>query len=313
MQIRKATDEDIPQIISLLKVSLGDVVPKSENYWNWKHQNNPFGKSHVILAEENNQLIGVRAFMRWKWQDNNTQYSAVRAVDTATHPDFQGKGIFSKLTLSALEDIKADVNFVYNTPNEKSMPGYLKMGWIMQGRMPVKVNVNPFACMKKTLPVSTPDWNALNFSIFTKNRSQKIQTLYSPEYLKWRYADNPIVDYDYLTDGNSFLLIFRYKPHRFGMELRITDLLILPDQFSTSARKELTKQLKMKTKCVFLTTVSANQLSLSKKWGLTGGIIPSLNQGPIVTLRNLNLNNDLFQKIVPANIWAFSFGDMELF
>ena len=56
MHIRQATDEDIPRIISLLKKSLGEAIPKSETYWNWKHQNNPFGKSYVLLTEENTDL-----------------------------------------------------------------------------------------------------------------------------------------------------------------------------------------------------------------------------------------------------------------
>ncbi len=63
---------------------------------------------------------------------------AVRAVDTATHPDHQGKGIFTKLTLGAIPDLDDDgVDLIFNTPNDKSRPGYLKMGWSEVGRVPV--------------------------------------------------------------------------------------------------------------------------------------------------------------------------------
>src|SRR5688572_13398222 len=104
MTIRPAEATDIPEIISLLKLSLGEsFLPKSEAYWHWKHVNNPFGKSPVLLAEESNAIIGVRAFMRWQWNDGKRTIEAVRAVDTATHPDFQGKGIFTKLTMSLLK------------------------------------------------------------------------------------------------------------------------------------------------------------------------------------------------------------------
>ena len=54
----------------------------------------------------------------------------VRAVDTATAPDVQRLGIFSRLTTEALEVCRADaVALVFNTPNDKSLPGYVKMGW----------------------------------------------------------------------------------------------------------------------------------------------------------------------------------------
>src|SRR5688572_13844447 len=100
MQIREATELDIPIIVDLLKLSLGEsLMPKSEAYWRWKHVENPFGASPVLLCFEDDMLIGVRAFMRWQWFHNGKIQTAVRAVDTATHPAHQGKGIFKKLTL----------------------------------------------------------------------------------------------------------------------------------------------------------------------------------------------------------------------
>ena len=127
MEVREATEEDIPAIVNLLKQSLGEsLMPKSEKYWRWKHLENPFGKSPVLLCWEGKTLIGVRAFLRWEWALQGKVIRAVRAVDTATHPDYQGKGIFKKLTLSLVDTCtKAGDKFVFNTPNKQSKPGYL--------------------------------------------------------------------------------------------------------------------------------------------------------------------------------------------
>src|SRR5688572_1153461 len=104
MEIRIATARDIDAIVQLLKESLGEsLLPKSTEYWQWKHVNNPFGASPVLLAVEGDKIIGVRAFMCWKWRQGDNIINAVRAVDTATHSDHQGKGVFSKLTLKLLE------------------------------------------------------------------------------------------------------------------------------------------------------------------------------------------------------------------
>ena len=98
MIIRQAKQEDIDSIVVLLQASLGEsLLKKSAEIWNFKHVANPFGESTVLLAEENNELIGVRAFMTWRWQMGNQIWNAFRAVDTATHPNYQGKGIFKKL------------------------------------------------------------------------------------------------------------------------------------------------------------------------------------------------------------------------
>ena len=42
--------------------------------------------------------------------------------------------------MHAIDEVRADgVDFVFNTPNDKSRPGYLKMGWREVGRLPVAV------------------------------------------------------------------------------------------------------------------------------------------------------------------------------
>jgi hypothetical protein len=105
MQVVEATSSDIPEIITVLKSSLGEgLLPKSAEYFIWKHIHNPFGGSKILLAKENNQIIGVRAFMYWNWVCGNDVIKTVRAVDTATLPTHQGKGIFKKLTLQAVDE-----------------------------------------------------------------------------------------------------------------------------------------------------------------------------------------------------------------
>jgi N-acetylglutamate synthase-like GNAT family acetyltransferase len=154
MDIRVATDQDIPAIVGLLKESLGEsLLPKSEKYWVWKHVENPFGVSPVLLATEGSQLIGVRAFMRWRWENKERSVEAVRAVDTATHPDFQGRGIFNKLTVSMIDYcMKQQWDVIFNTPNKKSKPGYIKMGWQEAGKFPMNVKiVKPLSMVRKAM------------------------------------------------------------------------------------------------------------------------------------------------------------------
>ena len=122
MIIRQVKQEDTNSIIVLLQASLGEsLLKKSAEIWNFKHVINPFGESTVLLAEEYSQILGVRAFMTWRWQMGTQVWNAYRAVDTATHPNHQGKGIFKKLTLQALEVVKQKGDcFIFNTPNNQS-------------------------------------------------------------------------------------------------------------------------------------------------------------------------------------------------
>ena len=121
-----------------MSATLGEssTLKRTAKLWRWKHQESPFGESHRLVAEsESGELIGLRAFLRWEFKYDDQKYRAVRAVDTSTHPNFQRMGIFSRLTRQAIEDVKADgVDFIFNTPNNASRSGYLKMGWSTVGR-----------------------------------------------------------------------------------------------------------------------------------------------------------------------------------
>ena len=134
--VRPATADDREQILSLLAASLGwRDDARYRELFEWKHERNPFGPSLAWVVERDGRVVAVRLFMRWEFRRGGSTLRAVRAVDTATHPDHQGHGLFTALTQHALEACRAEgVAFVFNTPNDQSRPGYLKLGWREVGR-----------------------------------------------------------------------------------------------------------------------------------------------------------------------------------
>ena len=143
VDVRPYRDADEQAVLGLLNDALGGgpAGTRPAEFFRWKHLENPFGRSFMLVAEADGRIVGLRAFMRWEFVAGDRRFRAVRAVDTATHPDHQGKGIFSRLTLEALDSLRDQADFVFNTPNEKSLPGYLKMGWSVVGRVPIRIRV----------------------------------------------------------------------------------------------------------------------------------------------------------------------------
>ena len=119
------------RVLELLQKSLGWVPDEQyARFFGWKHRDSPFGKLAGVAGHRRRTDRWVPDVHALGVRDRRRPVRAVRAVDTATHPDFQGAGSLLGLTLGALEELRSDgVAFVFNTPNERSRPGYLKMGW----------------------------------------------------------------------------------------------------------------------------------------------------------------------------------------
>jgi GNAT superfamily N-acetyltransferase len=306
---RKAVEEDREAIVALLKASLGETSsPKSIAYWNWKHEQNPFGKSEVMISEEDATLSGIRAMMPWIWQAGQQQFKTFRAVDTATHPDFQGKGIFSKLTQTMVEHLRSvGSDFIFNTPNNQSLPGYLKMGWQEWGR--IKVRIIPFifiSCNRWYKPnqgsgidqteALCRQWND------RQSKHGKLFTPKSPAYLQWRYLDNPVIKYHCHADSELFVAA-HFKKHKRFTELRISELITGQNHSKVKSRlfgflKGLSKHNK-----VHFITLSEEAGQHFRLPGL------ALRVGPLLTIRNLS-----DQEMIPElRLWSPALGDLELF
>ncbi|WP_296704827.1 GNAT family N-acetyltransferase [Algoriphagus sp.] len=312
MEIRKSEEADIPQIISLLKVSLGEALtPKSISLWKWKHLDNPFGQSPVLVAVDDNQIIGVRAFLTWEFVVNGNLVKACRAVDTAIHPDYQGKGIFSKLTLSLIDKIKLEgIDFIFNSPNTESTPGYIKMGWEKWGKLPLKLEFH-LNTSKNNHPLQPESWDKIeNFvrNIEQSNAIQnQIQTNLKKGFLKWRYFEFPLFPYYFLSDGENYLLFYRIKESKLGRELRITDLFIL-NNLEKEIRSQLQNSLSKVQKLCGARFTSFSGTIYSDQNAINLGSLPIMKVGPLVTLRKIKEGFD------PMKIeWKWSLGDLEVF
>ena len=314
MEIVHATTGDVPGIIGLMKLSLGEeLMPKSERFFRWKHEENPFGRSLMLLAKEDGKFIGFRSFMRWEWALGNEKVKAVRAVDTSTHPDYRGRGIFTKLTLRAIRECEDEgAGLIFNTPNPVSRIGYLKMGWESTGRMPLLAGPGSlfpaFYSPEGTLPGEFQPESILPMLTDDLPEPEDFDYFHTPismNYLKWRYAGCPVADYGMMHEKNAFGLVFRLKPFGKFTELRICEIWIRKDKISRLKLNTAIKKLKQKFR----------PLLISCAPGAAGNELPGLwgpfRRGPEVTLRRLCIRD--LATFKQYSLWKPSIGSLELF
>jgi GNAT superfamily N-acetyltransferase len=315
LEVRAAIDEDLPQILELLQSSLG-WVPNEQYaaFYRWKHHENPFGRSPAWVAVDDGRIVGLRVWLRWRFVRSGHRWEAVRAVDTATHPDYQGRGIFRRLTTSSLEKLHEEgFAHVFNTPNEQSRPGYLKMGWDEVGKLPVAVRFrSPLAGLtavrarvpadKWSMPTEAgmPATAALAdgsevAELIAGTPDDRIRTDLTVDVLRWRYGFEAL-HYRAICAGGG-VGFFRLRRRGPATECVIGHLLAR----NAAAAGQLLRQVAKASR--------ADQvLQITDRPYLAGGYLPLPGGGPILTWRSI-----VETRMPPLAEWGLTMGDVELF
>jgi GNAT superfamily N-acetyltransferase len=242
VEIREYSDADEEPVLRLLATSLGKSVDdRYRGFFRWKHLQNPFGRSLMWVGELDGRVVGFRSFLRWRFLDpGGAPVEAVRAVDTATHPDAQGKGVFRSLTLHGLDEMRpAGIAFVFNTPNDQSRPGYLKMGWRIDGRVPVQVRPRSLPSLLRIArartaadPWSLPATVGLEpgslvdrLDIAARPLAGRLVTARSAEFVRWRYSGCAAVASRAIPVGEEGALLVRLRRRGDAVECTVGDAL----------------------------------------------------------------------------------------
>jgi ribosomal protein S18 acetylase RimI-like enzyme len=344
--VRPFAPEDLPAVLHLLDASLGGgpAGRRPPEFFRWKHLESPFGPSFMLVAADGERLVGLRAFMRWRFNADGRTVEAARPVDTATHPDYQGMGIFTRLTRELLDAVAGEVDLVFNTPNAKSGPGYLKLGWHEVGRMPVAVRVRRPGRLAgelagrvaasaagrelrpvdagQGLPAPVPARAVPVRRVLA--RDAEVQQLLAREpagatglrtprdvaYLRWRYGAAPLLGYHAVTverDGQlAGLAVFRVRRRGGLWESTIAEVLAGGDP--GIARRLLRR---------VAAAAPVDHLTLHAPPGSGMAVVAHLS-GFLPTPAGIRLVvNPLRKDLRPAptgrGAWALTLGDLEVF
>ncbi len=337
--IRAAGPSDGPAILGLVKRSLGEgQIPRDPVYWSWKHERNPFGPSAILVAEADGRLVGLRVFLRWRWAAGGRQVDAVRAVDTATHPEWQGRGIFSRLTLALVEQMTQEgVALVFNTPNQKSGPGYLKMGWSAVGRMAMWVRpmrplrlvgawLRPERAAKSDHPgrgaaadFASPgalldQAGAADLLARSVGVDRRLVTALTPAYLQWRYVDVPAFEYHAawtFRGGEGAAVVFRFKRQGSLRELRLCEVMAAPSAESIRLGARLVRDIVRRAEADYASAMGARGAPEQRVLVLAG-FLPIPRTAPLLTARPLCRDGVEIDPLQAAS-WRLSIGTLELF
>ena len=316
--LRRAGEADLPGILDLARASLDwDDDDRHDAFFTWKHLENPVGPSPMWVAGRRRvdrrlphvPAVGVVPSRRLHCQ----RRSGGRHRD---HPDHQGRGLFTALTMGALDELTAEgVDFVFNTPNDQSRPGYLKMGWQVIGRPPVRVRPRGLRGLRRLARARVPAEKWSEPAAFGHPASEvfaggelvgvtdtlatdTLTTNRTPAYFRWRYGFAPL-HYrvvhrgDTLADGFA---VVRLRRRGAAIEATVCELVVPGGD--RRAVGDLLGQIE-----------GADYVLVAGRFSpRDGGLLPLPHQGPQVTWRSLT------EPEAPTlSGWTLSLGDLELF
>lgn len=305
--IRRAEDSDKEQIIELIeRVFSGQeyfASNRSLEWWNWKYEKNVFGKPIHMVATADERIVGFRSFWPWEFVCRGQTLKAYQPVDTVVHPDYQGKGLFIRLTVKAVEQaMKIKTDLLFNFPNHNSLPGYLKLGWNYVAKLPWLVKpIKPFHLLKtlknkeKAIPVELDEKYRITPEIcdeFPERESFDgvLRTKQSKEFLWWRYGENLFFNYGafQVKEGRKKLsAIFEVNQKGTRREMIIVDIL-----GSSELIIKLFKELIGVAKSMnvdFMTTIMTNGYEMQKLRSL--GFMKVRKKNLVALPLNLSLEN----------------------
>jgi len=204
---------------------------KDEAYVDWLYYQNPFGRLYCSLAMDEELIVGQYIVIPVDFFINGCRIRGGLSLNTFTHPDYRGKGIFTELAENVYSLLEADGSaFTVGLPNDNSRPGFLKnlkfeeryqVYWMIRlfsphSEFPLwakrKIARLPFGPFNKSMfIVRNLEFNTCKHlenawleEIWEKEIAKKTTGIVqNPEYISWRYESHPRFEYRFLTATTS--------------------------------------------------------------------------------------------------------------
>ncbi len=260
LTIRPLTREDRPSVLALLSTALEWTTDSfGVAMFEWEHERGPFGPSRGWGTFDGDRLVGARQFMRWDFQDADGRViSATRGMDTVVDPDYRRRGIASRITTAALEELsETRQTFVFSTPNPQGAELAKSLGWVLVGTCPlvwrpasvsvIRALVPPQHAARRQAEVTSAgvaageilaEVDEVDALLAARRRPLALETHLSPAGLAWRYGASPL-HYRALVlgsrprDGMALFRVVRRGPIR---EARVCEVLVPADGRAAARR-----------------------------------------------------------------------------
>lgn len=190
--IRDFIAEDCDAILELFSLSFGRTLPRV--VWEWRYLKGP-DTPVVKLMLDGDTLFGHYAVTRMPFMVSGKESRSALSMTTMTHPDYRGKGVFTKLARATYETCQEEgVLAIYGFPNKNSEKGFFeRLDWI---RSP---SLNEWILTTLEAPSQPEGVEACepvfdeSYDVFWRKLESRFLAVVprTRSYLEWRITDCP--------------------------------------------------------------------------------------------------------------------------
>lgn len=163
--------KSLQEIAALLQITFPKSTQFTEKFLEWEYRDNPDGKIVGYNAYHNGLLVAHYVLQPMCAQLNDKSEKGLLSLNTATHPQHQGKKLFTTLAEKSYTLAKTEgYTFVVGVANANSTHGFInKLGFQLVGKLDAKIGMGNFYRSENT-PIT-------------------FERIWTGQNLKWRFAN----------------------------------------------------------------------------------------------------------------------------
>ncbi len=208
---KKGDETKILELFSMVFVK-----QMSEAYWHWRFVENPLNQFFIHLAWDEGILASHYAASPILFSISGEDYFTIHSLTTMTHPEYRGLKLLNQLAKQVYDQaVKSDYLMVWGFPNFKSHRSFVKeLNWKDLYEIPT-MQLNLTNKKKECIAdIVSDDHFDLDY-VANSYLRQFIHVKKDRQYLRWRYAKNPVNHYTNLIVSkerkvSSFCVVKKY-------------------------------------------------------------------------------------------------------
>ncbi len=176
---------------------------RSRDDWVWQYHSSPYGQKSIV-CRKGEDLAGFYGVILRPMFIDHREVLAGHVMDVMTHPEHQGKGLFTSCAKAAFAASKArDVEYFFGWPNLKALPGHRKVSWKELGKRDIlKHSLQTLPNPDSNFTVERVSWDSMSkarddIDRLFFSRMGKLNTVADRRWrwLDWRFALRPGFSY----------------------------------------------------------------------------------------------------------------------